>query len=139
FSLPRAPDFARIVPGAAVVRYVRSRLLEAGAEAGWDDAFAIFRAPPFGSIVLFGLMLMAIFLLWLNVAVAIFDMTLGPEPPASAAAFARDLFTTSAGWTMIVVGIGVGFLFAVFVLSISVVSVPLLLDREVGLASAMLT
>src|SRR5205085_3776873 len=51
----------------------------------------------------------------------------------------RDLFTTSAGWTMIVVGIGVGFLFAVFVLSISVVSVPLLLDREVGLASAMLT
>ena len=35
------------------------------------------------------------------------------------------------------VGIGVGFLFAAFVLAISVVSVPLLLDRDVGLAAAI--
>ena len=60
-------------------------------------------------------------------------MTLGPEPPASLGAFARDVFTTDAGWTLIVVGVGVGFLFALLVLMISVVSFPLLLDRDVGL------
>src|SRR5262249_560475 len=116
-----------------------SRRREAGRAAGWADAFAVLRAPAFGSIVLFGLLLMAIFLTWLNVAIAIYDMTLGPEPPVSAAAFVSDVFSTEAGGTMIVVGICGGFLVAVLVLAISVVSVPLLLDREIGLASAMLT
>jgi uncharacterized membrane protein len=40
---------------------------------------------------------------------------------------------------MIVVGVGVGFLFAVLVLTVSVVSFPLLLDRDVGLYTAVAT
>ena len=84
-------------------------------------------------------MLLAIFLLWLLAANVIYQLTLGPEPPASIGAFVRDVFTTRAGWTMIVVGVGVGFLFALFVLAISVVSFPLLLDRDSGLRTAMLT
>jgi uncharacterized membrane protein len=40
---------------------------------------------------------------------------------------------------MIVAGIGVGFLFALLVLAISVVSFPLLLDRDVGLYAAVST
>jgi uncharacterized membrane protein len=46
---------------------------------------------------------------------------------------------TRAGWTLIVVGNLVGFLFAVVALTISVVSFPLLLDRDVGAAVALLT
>jgi uncharacterized membrane protein len=87
----------------------------------------------------FGLLLMAIFLLWLNVAIWLYDVTLGPEQPASLSAFAHDVFATEAGWILIVAGIGIGFLFAVVVLAISVVSVPLLLDREVGIITAILT
>ena len=49
------------------------------------------------------------------------------------------MFTTGAGWALIVVGCGVGFLFAVLVLTISVVSFPLLLDRDVGLYTAVAT
>jgi uncharacterized membrane protein len=40
---------------------------------------------------------------------------------------------------MIVLGVGAGFLFAVFALSISLVSFPLLLDRDVGLDTAIAT
>ncbi len=40
---------------------------------------------------------------------------------------------------MIAVGVGVGFVFAVLVLAISVVSFPLLLDRNVGLVTAVQT
>ena len=85
------------------------------------------------------MLLLAIFLFWLLVANVIYQLTLGPEPPVSVAAFVRDVFTTSVGWAMIVVGVGVGFLFALLVLAISVVSFPLLLDRNVGLRTAVLT
>jgi uncharacterized membrane protein len=51
----------------------------------------------------------------------------------------RRVLTTPAGWTLIIVGNGVGFLFAAVVLTISVVSFPLLLDRDVGAVVAVLT
>src|SRR6185312_11368145 len=53
--------------------------------------------------------------------------------------FLRDVLTTEPGWALIVTGVGVGFLFAVLVLAISVVSFPLLLDRNVGLDAAVAT
>jgi hypothetical protein len=103
------------------------------------DAFGVIGSPAFGAILVLGLVLLGIFLFWLVAAIVIFGLTLGPEPPTSIAAFASDVFTTRAGWTMILLGVGVGFLFAVLVLAISVVSFPLLLDRDVGLRTAVLT
>jgi uncharacterized membrane protein len=89
--------------------------------------------------VVLGLLLLAIFVLWLVAAQVIYSVTLGPEPPSSITTFVRDVFMTGAGWALIVVGVGVGFLFALVVLSISVVSFPLLLDRDVGLRIAVST
>ena len=116
-----------------------SRRREQGIRITWMDAFGVIRSPGFGAILVLGLVLVAIFLLWLLTASLIYQLTLGPESPVSYAAFVRDVFTTSAGWAMIVVGVGVGFLFAVLVLAISVVSFPMLLDRDVGLPTAVRT
>ncbi len=136
-AYPLAMGFALVAPFGAIAFYAVSDLLDRGETLSFGAVFRRIARAARGDLRWMSLVTGFALVIWMDLAAFSFFAFVGlngfsPE-------FLASLFTTPSGLAFLLFGNALGAVIAIFVFSISVISFPMLFDREVDFVTAMAT
>jgi uncharacterized membrane protein len=144
-SKPLMPFFFPVVAGigllgplAAVGFYELAKRREDGEQdLHWFNFLDVRKRASVDDMGIVAGLLLAIFFAWLLAAGALYALIFGWATPDTVGGFVAMVLTTPRGWELIIAGAIVGAVFGWLVLALSVVSMPMLVDRDMSASEAV--